>query len=62
MGKNMVDVVVKIKFSNNKYSQVFNRVCPGYGALAEFIIIDQYVGVPGKDITFVLLILSFTQL
>jgi hypothetical protein len=29
--KSMVDVVMKMKFRMNKYSQVFNRVGPGYG-------------------------------
>jgi hypothetical protein len=48
MRRNMVDVDVKMKFTINKYSQVFNRVSPGYGALAEFILIHQYLGVPGE--------------
>jgi hypothetical protein len=42
----MVDVVMKMKFSINKYSQVFNRVGPGYRGLTKFIIVDQYVGSP----------------
>jgi hypothetical protein len=46
-----------MKFGINKYSQVFNRVGPGYGGLAKFIIIDQCVGFPG-----VLLMLIFIQL
>jgi hypothetical protein len=48
----MVDVVVKIKFTVNKYSQAFNRVSPVYGGMAEFIIIDQYVHVPGGGYNF----------
>jgi hypothetical protein len=52
----MVDVVIKMKFNINKYSQVFNRVGPGYGGLADLIIIDQYVGFPGERYNF-----SFTD-
>jgi hypothetical protein len=48
----MVDIM-KTKFCISKYSQVFNRVGPCYGGLAEFIF---------KDITLVLLMLSFIQL
>jgi hypothetical protein len=47
MRRDIVDVDMKIKFSVNKYSQVFIRVGPGYGGLAKFIIIDQSVGFPG---------------
>jgi hypothetical protein len=56
MRKSMADVVMKIKFSINKYSQVFNRVGPGYGGLAKFIVIDQYVGFPEDGYNF-----SFTD-
>jgi hypothetical protein len=52
MRKNMVDVVIKMKFNINKYSEVFNRVGPGYGGLAKFIIIDQYVCFPGEGYNF----------
>jgi hypothetical protein len=38
----MVDVFMKMKFSINKYSQVFSTVGPGYGGLAKFIL-----GFPG---------------
>jgi hypothetical protein len=34
MGKNMVDVVVKMKFSINKYSQIFSADGLDYGRLA----------------------------
>jgi hypothetical protein len=50
----MVDVI-KIKFSI-KYSQVFTRVGPGYGGLAQFINIGQYVGFAGEEYKF-----SFTD-
>lgn len=52
----MVGVVMKMKFSVNKYSQVLNRVRPGYGGFVEFIISDQYVGFPGEEHNF-----SFTH-
>jgi hypothetical protein len=45
--KVMVVVVMEVKFSFNKYSQVFNRASQGYVGLEEFIIIDQYFGFPG---------------
>jgi hypothetical protein len=53
----MVGVVMKMKFSINKYSQVFNKVGPDYGELAKCIIIDQYVGFPGEGYNF-----SFTDI
>jgi hypothetical protein len=56
MRKNMADVVVKMKFSINKHSQVFYRVGPCYGEWAKFIIIDQYAGFPGEEYNF-----SFTN-
>jgi hypothetical protein len=49
MRKNMVDMVMKMKFRIKKYSHVFNRIGPGYGGLTKFIIIDQYVGFPGEE-------------
>jgi hypothetical protein len=52
----MVDMDMKMKFSINKYSQLFNRVGPGYRGVAEFIIVDQYVGFLGKEYD-----LSFTD-
>jgi hypothetical protein len=48
----MVDLVMKMKLSINKYFQVFNRVFPGYGELAKFILIDHYVGFSGKGRNF----------
>jgi hypothetical protein len=51
MRKNMVDLVMKTKFRIKKYSQVLNRIGPGYGGLAKFIIIDQYVDFPGEGYT-----------
>jgi hypothetical protein len=49
----MVDVVMKMKFSINKHSQVFSiRVGPGHGGLAKFIITDQYVGFPEEGYNF----------
>jgi hypothetical protein len=56
MRNNMVDVVMKMKFSINKYSQVFNIVGPVYGVMTNFIIIEQYVGFPGEGYNF-----SFTD-
>jgi hypothetical protein len=53
----MVDVVMKKKFSINRYSQAFNRVGPGYGGFTHFIIMDQYVGFPGEGHNF-----SFTDI
>jgi hypothetical protein len=47
----MADVFMK-KFSINEYSQVFNKVGPGYGGLAEFIIMDQCVGFPVEGYNF----------
>jgi hypothetical protein len=61
----MVDVVMKMKFSINKCSHVFNRVSQCYGGLPKFIITDHYVGFPGevvKDVTLVLLTFSFIEL
>jgi hypothetical protein len=49
-------MIMEIKFSISKYSQVFNRVSPGYRGLAKFIIIDQYFGFPGEGYNF-----SFTD-
>jgi hypothetical protein len=62
MRENIVDMVMEMKFSINKYSQVFYRVGPGYRGLAKLMIVDLNVGFPGKDITLVLLMLSFIQL
>jgi hypothetical protein len=45
--KSTVDMALKMKFRVNKYSQVFNRVGPGYVRLAKFININQYVSFPG---------------
>jgi hypothetical protein len=58
MRKNMVDVM-KMMFSINKYSQVFNRVGPGYGGLEKFIIIDQYFGFPGDGYNFIFTAVDF---
>jgi hypothetical protein len=52
MRKNMVDAVMKMNFSINKYFQVFNRVGPNYVGSAKFIITDQYVGFPGEGYNF----------
>jgi hypothetical protein len=52
----MFDVVMEMKHGINKYSEVFYRVCPGYGGLSKFIIIEQYVGFPGEGHNF-----SFTD-
>jgi hypothetical protein len=52
--KKMFYVVVKMKFPTNKYSQTFNRVSPGYGGMAAFIIVrvDKCVGFPGEGHNF----------
>jgi hypothetical protein len=54
--ENIVDMVMQMKFSVNKYSQVFYRVGPGYRGLAKFIIVDQSLGFPGEGYNF-----SFTD-
>jgi hypothetical protein len=56
MRENVVNIVMEIKFSINKYSQVFYRVGLGYRGLAKFIIIDKYIGFPGEGYNF-----SFTD-
>jgi hypothetical protein len=48
----LVDVVVKMKFSINKYSHVFNRAGPGYGGMSKFINIDQYIAFPRQGYNF----------
>jgi hypothetical protein len=58
----MVDVVMKMKYNINKYSQVFYRFGPVYGGLTKFVIIHQYVGFPGEEYSSILLMLSFIQL
>jgi hypothetical protein len=50
--KFMVDVVIKMKISINKYSQVFNRVVSGYGEMTKFIIIDQRGSSPREGYNF----------
>jgi hypothetical protein len=35
-----------MKFSMNKYFQIFNRVSPGYAGLVNVVIINLYIGVP----------------
>jgi hypothetical protein len=59
MRKNMVDVVVKMKFIINQYSQHFNKVGPVYGGLEKCIIIDQCVGFPGEGYNFSLTDVEF---
>jgi hypothetical protein len=54
--EDVVDMVMEMKFSINKYPQVF------YRGLATFIFINQYVDFPGEDVTLVSLRLSFIQL
>jgi hypothetical protein len=48
----MVDMGMEMKFSFNKYSQALYTVGPGYGGMANFIIIHQYVGFPGEGYNF----------
>jgi hypothetical protein len=55
----MVDVVMEMKFSINKYSQIFYRVSPGYGGLAKFIITDQHVAFPGEGYNFSFIAVEF---
>jgi hypothetical protein len=53
-------MVVEINFRIKKYSQVFNIARTGYRRLTNFILIHHYVReFLEKDITLVLLILSF---
>jgi hypothetical protein len=49
-------MVIKMKFSINKYSQIFNTVGPGYEGLAKSMNVDQYVSFPGEGYNF-----SFTD-
>jgi hypothetical protein len=56
MRENTIDVVMEMEFNINKYSQVFYSVSPGYRGLTKFIVVDQYVGFPGKRCNF-----SFTD-
>jgi hypothetical protein len=58
MRKNMVDVVMKLKFRIKIYSQVYNIVGSDHGGLTKFIIINQKVGFVETDINLVLLMLS----
>jgi hypothetical protein len=58
----MIDVVMEMKFSISKYSQVFYRLGSEYGGLTKYIILDQYVGFPGEEYNFSLLMLNFIQL
>jgi hypothetical protein len=55
----MVHMVTNMKLTINKYSQVFTRVGPGYRGFAKFIIIGQYVGLPGEGYNLMLLMLNF---
>jgi hypothetical protein len=48
----MVDMITKMKFIIIKYSQIFKRVCSGYGELAKFTIIEQYAGFTEKGYKF----------
>jgi hypothetical protein len=57
MRKGMVGVVMELKFRIKEYSWVLNRVGTGKRGLTKFIIIDQYVGFPGKGYNF-----SFTDI
>jgi hypothetical protein len=41
-------MVMELKFSINKFSQVFYRLGPGCRGLTKFIIVDQYIGFPGE--------------
>jgi hypothetical protein len=59
--KYVVNMIVKSKFGISKYSQVFNGVGTSYSGLTEFIIIDQCISFLEKEITLVLLILSFMK-
>jgi hypothetical protein len=43
---------MKMKFSINNYTEVFNRVGPGYGGLAKFTIFS----IPGEEYNY-----SFTN-
>jgi hypothetical protein len=52
----MNDVVVKIKFSINRYPQIYNIAGSVYGQWAKFVITDQYAGFPREEYNF-----SFTD-
>jgi hypothetical protein len=47
---------MEMEFNVNKYSQVFYSVGPVYRGLTKFIVVDQFVGFPGKIYKF-----SFTD-
>jgi hypothetical protein len=40
MRENITDMVMEMKFSVNKHSQVFYRIGPGDGGLIKFVIVD----------------------
>jgi hypothetical protein len=50
--ENIVDMVIEMKFSINKYSQVLYTVGLGYRELEKFIIINQYACFPGEGYNF----------
>jgi hypothetical protein len=62
MKEETVYMVTEMKFGINKYSEVFYRVGPVYRRLTKTVIVNQYAVFLQKDVTLVLLTLSFIQL
>jgi hypothetical protein len=59
MRKNMVDVVVKMKFRIGRYYKVCNRIGPGYAGLMKFLNVISMVVSLKRDIILIWLMLSF---
>jgi hypothetical protein len=56
MRESIVNMVMKMEFGINKYSEVFYRVRPVYRRLAKFIVVDKYICFPTEGYNF-----SFTD-
>jgi hypothetical protein len=52
MREKIVNMIMEMKFSINKYSEVSYRVGPVYRGLSKFVIVDQYVGFPREGYNF----------
>jgi hypothetical protein len=46
MRKEIVYIIMEMKFHINKYSEVFYRVGPDYRGLAKIVIVNEHVGFP----------------
>jgi hypothetical protein len=56
MREYIANMVMEVEFGVNIYSEVFHRVGPVYRRLADFIVVDKYIGFPGEGYNF-----SFTD-